>query len=189
MRLSNFPVPDKNIEMGIFWDDEGFHHYHPLRRDVQAILTILGSRDDDLIAFEKERLFEIDLTKADLTGARLVGLNMTGVVLASASMSDSDLRCADLSGAVLRSAVLCDARLQGADLRGTTLFAANLSDTSFVGDSPSRPRVKIYAQGLKQEDLFFAFFEPGRPPELDGLLDPDTGRPITVTRVVRFPDD
>ena len=183
-----YPTPDDKIQTGIYYDDEGGRHYHPLRDDVQTILNILGSRDHQLSEFEKDNDFDIDLRGSDLIGADMVGMNLSDVDLGSAKLHGSDLRGADLSGANLGSAVLCDAKLQGAILYGTDFFIANLTNTIFVGRSHGRRRARIAARGLTQDALLLAFYEPGEPPIFSGMQDPSSELPLRVRELPIDPD-
>ena len=187
--FAQYPTEDKHLKAGIYWDDEGDHHYHPLRGDVQAVMQILGDRDEDVVTFEKESDFKIDLTKANLTGGDLKGLNLSYAVLVSANISGSDLRFADLREARLTSAVLDRAELQGAKLQGTRFLSTNLSDAIFAGASPNDYRRQISACGLTQGALNYAFIEPGKFPRFGNILDPITGCPLKVDRVTHFPED
>ena len=60
-----------------------------LRGDVQAVMDMMRSRDDRLIALERRERFVVDFRGADLRGSNLQGVNFRSV----------DLRNADLSGA------------------------------------------------------------------------------------------
>ena len=187
--FAQHPTPGQNIMMGIYWDEQGEHHYHPLRGDVQAIMSVLGSRNKKLIAFEEEQSFRIDLSEANLTSADLRELNLSTAILSSAIVPGSDLRGTDLSGADLMSTALNDALLQGAILSNTTFVSTNLSDAVFSEKAYGSHREKISAHGLKQVQLNSAFYEPGRPPDFGDMMDPETGHPLRVNRVQSFPDD
>ena len=183
-----YPTSDDDIRTGVYYDDEGGRHYHPARDDVQTILYFLGDRDRQLVEFEGDNDFSIDLRRADLIGADMLELNLSGVDLASAELHGSDLRGANLSGAHLGSAVLCDAKIQGARLYRTDFFNANLTSTIFVGRSHGRRRARIEARGLTQDDLLLAFHEPGEPPNFSGMQDPSSGLNLRVRELPFDPD-
>ena len=154
------------------------------------------------------RLVGVQLQGADLRGAELGGADMRGASLGAAKLDAADLDGADLSGADLRAASLRDAKLggadlsnanlggSGADLSGAELIQANLaganlgnaelaganlaeaivSGTDFSHDwrdGPASP-----ARGLTQRQLDQAKADPASPPVLDGVIDPETNKPL-----------
>src|SRR5271165_2777023 len=112
--------------------------------DIQAILTVLGRRDEK---YEREnQRLDLSLTdirgaylfEANLSGTNLIGADLNGADLSDAHLFGADLREADLSGTLLngagvRGALLGDADLSGADIEGADLRAAELSDANLFG--------------------------------------------------------
>ena len=115
---------------------------------------------------------------ANLTGADLRAASMRGAKLGGADLSNANLggAGADLNGAELTKANLTGANLGNADLAGADLADAILSGTDFCHDwmfgtaSPAR--------GLTQRQLDQAKADPACPPTLDGVIDPETNKPL-----------
>lgn len=101
--------------------------------DVQAALTILGTRNT---AYDKA--FRPDLHGAHLNGAVLWGAHLRGAALYDADLSGAhlagaDLRGADMAGVKLRGANLMDAAVSGAHLAEADLSRADLGGVSLRG--------------------------------------------------------
>ena len=86
-----------------------------LRADVQAMLDVIGSRDDKQKKYERKERFEVNLTGANLQGA--------------------DLHDADLESVNLESVFL-----EGADVEGARLKDANLENATLATDGGRRVR-------------------------------------------------
>ncbi|MYF40193.1 MAG: pentapeptide repeat-containing protein, partial [Rhodothermaceae bacterium] len=108
-----------------------------------------------------------DLRGADLRSAVFYEANLTG-----ANLSNANLRSADLTGANLSLANLTEADLTG----------ANLSGADFTRDHMrmrrQSPRKLHPATGLTQDQLDLAQADPYSPPNLKGVLDSITERPL-----------
>ncbi len=154
------------------------------------------------------RLVGAQLNGADLRGAELGGANMRGASLACARLDTTNLGGANLSGSDLRAASLRDAKLGGADLTNANLggtgadlngadlteanlaganfgnaelTGANLSDAILTGTDFSHDWMCGTASpacGLTQRQLDQARAAPASPPILDGVMDPETGKPL-----------
>ncbi len=92
--------------------------------EIQAILTVIGRRNDDLCARTDAR---INLRGADLRGAVLRGVNLRGADLIGARLDDVVAVEALLSGASMTSAQLPGANLSRAQIQSTNLIKANLN--------------------------------------------------------------
>jgi uncharacterized protein YjbI with pentapeptide repeats len=112
------------------------------RPDVQAALTVVGRRDQELdirpIDLARANLTTADLTRAslpdaDLTDADLIDADLTRADLTDADLTDTDLTRANLSGANLTSASLPDADLTGANLATANLTRAILTGAMLTG--------------------------------------------------------
>lgn len=106
---------------------------HRLTIDVQAALTVLGSRNPahdqgTVVDLQEFCLSGADLRGANLSGANLHRVDLSGAYLDRADLSGADLRGANLSGTKLGSANLSGANLNRVDLRGADLASANLRD-------------------------------------------------------------
>ena len=112
------------------------------------------------------------LMEADLSGANLSRADLSDAGLMDAGLSDADLTEADLSDADLTEADLSGADLSGANLSDADFSQALLSGVDFSGDSG------LPARGLVQAQLDEARADPSNPPNLDGVLDTETGEPL-----------
>ncbi len=142
-----------------------------LRADVQAVMDMMRSRDDRLMALEGRAQFEVDFRGSDLRGSNLRQVNFTGV----------DLRDADLSGAYAVGANMSRVGLSGARLYKTMLAAADLSGTYFSGADISRTwfcgkssvhgrRFDSPAIGIELHRFYRARARKGNPPILGGVV-------------------
>jgi len=144
------------------------------------------------LALHSANLSSVDFHDADLSRASLSGSNLQGAALVNvnlsranlyqtdlsrtmpweADLSQSFLLKADLSHAFLQGADLSEANLALADLSNAMIKSANLSGTNFGGteDGP--------AVGLTQSQLDEALADPGSPPQLEGIVDAETGHPL-----------
>ena len=91
------------------------------RKDVQAIIEAIGTRNDDKIALERQANYRLNLRDADLRGHYLHNLNLSGSLLTSAKLSNSYFFGTNVSGASLYLADLSGARVSNTDFTGTFL--------------------------------------------------------------------
>ena len=125
--------------------------------DMQAVLTVLGRRDETTRKRDKGRPLDLDAT--DLRGADLRRAHLEGANLRRAHLDNADLRGVRLEGANLRGAHLEGASLVGAHLekaslveahvQGATLWGAHLEDTDLQG-AHIEGIVFLAAKGLTQ---------------------------------------
>ena len=87
-----------------------------------------------------------------------------------ANLNSANLRGANLRGAFLSYANLRGANLAKADLTGAFLDSTNLTDAYMSG-----------RKGLTQEKIDDARAAPDKPPDLTGLVDAKTGKPLSGT--------
>ena len=172
---------------------------------AKQLADILGDVDSPLkleltgVQLRSAELNRIDLTKAQLGGAdlaysllfganlpyaALVGANLSHVVLEKANLAGAHLNSANLAGAhldnanlagahlvdtILAGADLADADLQNADLRKTDLTGAQLAGRgSALGGT----------RGLTQSQLDEAVADPDNPPNLEGVVDAESGEQL-----------
>ena len=133
-------------------EEAGSRSISGVREDVQAVMTVIGTRSDADIELEVKEQFNLDLTWANLTGVSMlraipISANLAGANLAGASMLRAKLFFTNLSRVLLDSTDLTGAALSG-------------------------------AKGLTQEQLDQAQADPADPPKLDGLCDAQTGAPL-----------
>jgi hypothetical protein len=119
--------------------------YPPLGADIQAILTVLGRREDK---YDKGCL---DLQVTHLCGANLDWANLAGTNLNAANLGYAHLHGTNLSGAYLSGVYFGEAFLDGANLNGANLLWANLADALLDGADLSA------ASGLTQKEIDSAF--------------------------------
>ena len=155
-----------------------------IREDVQAVITLIGERSNhgrtlersqfpkSIIDLSRAALAFADLKDANLTGARLYKADLSSARLVNANLSSTQLVGVDLNGASLRNADLSGAYLRLAKMDHTFLNDANLSGSLFSRDG------KEPATGLTQTQLDTARADSGNPPELSGVLDAETGKPL-----------
>lgn len=113
-----------------------------------------------------------EMWEADFTGARLNGAKFTGARLTGANFSSVEAISADFSNLYLGTVKFAHANLSGANVTGAQFLLANLSGTRFYKDG-------LEAKGLTQRQFDFARADPDNPPVLDGLIDSETGLPIS----------
>jgi Pentapeptide repeats (8 copies) len=127
--------------------------------DIQAILTVLGRRDEKARKQDEAAKRRLNLTEIDLRGAFLEGAHLEGASLVKARLEGARLVKARLEGASLwmahlEGASLLDAHLDGAFLEEAQLEGANIVGADLAG-----------AVGLTQARLETAFGnDRTRPP-------------------------
>ena len=127
------------------------------------------------------------LTDVDLTDARFQGIDLSDSRMFRVIMPQASLYQANLSGANLQEVNLTGAHIQysdlsnaniGADLPEAFFLASSLCQARFLGSDLSGARILSSVTGLTQAQLDAARADPDNPPELDGVLDAETGRPL-----------
>ena len=96
-----------------------------LRADVQAVIKAIGSRDEERRQCERDKRFELTLTRANLRDADLREANLQSV-----NLEDVRLEGADLTDARLDGARIAGARLAGPNHEGCVLTQAQLDSCS-----------------------------------------------------------
>lgn len=128
-------------------------------------------------------LLGTDLAGAQLVGAilsnsQLIRANLRLAVLLSTDLSGAFLLHADLSGAQLAHANLAGSQLPSAKLHGANLFMAELQGTDISDASFSDVSGEFIATGLTQKQIDQARANPNSLPNLAGIADYSTGRPL-----------
>ena len=178
-----------------------------IAEDVAAIMEVIRDRDRSRIQLERKVEFKLDLHGADLRAARLDGADLSGALLWEANLSCSPetlinatrLDGADLTGANFVRADLSNANLRGAKLRRAVLARTNLirtqlhtSDLTGADLTGAIVSGAVFADGvcrvdcdgkplttrLTQTQLDDSRADPDNPPNVDGLVDVETGEPI-----------
>jgi Pentapeptide repeats (8 copies) len=160
----------------------------PPPTDIQAALTVVGTRnavrdgrttvDLDNTQLAKAELAFAKLASADLHGADLRGADLLGTNLDAADLHGADLRGAlieraDLRAADLRQADLRGADIERADLQGAVLLGTNLS-RAFLGHADFRGAL-IDDVDFRGADLTSALW-PATPVPPGWQRDTDSGR-------------
>lgn len=122
-------------------------HYTILQpsADIQAILDVLGRRDEDLVPKESRieiGLFRTRLERANLYQASLKGANLHQANLKGASLYQANLEGANLHQANLYQANLYKANLEEADLEEANLEGAFLKEANFWGADLQRANLR-----------------------------------------------
>ena len=152
------PTPDNS--MANTSSDALCDHMPPLRDDVQAAVTAIGTRSEIGRLLEWDNVVNLDLNGADLVRAdmrklilrradlrrtHLTHANLANADLRRADLTNADLSNAELSGAICEGAVMENTSLKGSVAQWTNFVSANLtgsnlSDGDFVGSDFSEAR-------------------------------------------------
>lgn len=156
--------------------------------DISAALDAIQSGDRrDRRFIEIRARYLPSLRGAKLTGASLIGLELSGFVLDDADLTGAVLNGCDLTESSLWNVVLTNAELKGASLVGADLFLAQLDGADFTdvdlaqaivtgadfSDTGQNP-----ARGLTQLQIGTASAEVGHEPDLEGVVDSISGKPL-----------
>ena len=102
-----------------------------LREDVQAAMSVIGSRTQKAIKWENPPSFTIDLEGVNLAGLKLHGANLSWAKLHSVSLANADLRKVNLSDAMLYNADFTSASISDVDFSHAMLQRALCDRVSF----------------------------------------------------------
>ncbi len=195
------PIGDASDKNGPALDGDPPHIAPPAREDNQALINAIGSRGKVQIDLEGAANFQLDLRQSDLRNINLSGANLTsaswslwkrfstmellklgrGGNFTEVKLCSAKLDLANLSDTDLEGACLCKAWLGRTDLS-----RANLAGTKFHGAIPS-PIVsgaklsrngQNPAKGIRQSDLDFFLYDPKDRPDLTGVRDVRTNKPL-----------
>ena len=131
-----------------------------LREDVQAALSVIGSRTRETIRWESYPRFTIDLEGVDLAGLKLRDANLSWAKLDGARLSNADLMNVDLNGAGLDDADLTSARISLTDFSSARMQHAlcdqvSFSTCSFVGSHINGAKMtNAYLYGTNFESAY-----------------------------------
>ena len=170
---------------------------HPVGEDVQEAISAICNRSEAQIEIAQVEKLRLNLVGVNLAGANLQNANLAGANLAGANLQNANLQNANLAGAYLRDvdlrkADLSGANLEGADLETADLPDANLSDANLSGAilqdadlsgarlwnaNLSGAHLCVY-EGLTQEQIDQAVADSDKPPDLTGVVDAQTGKPL-----------
>ena len=117
------------------------------------------------------------LSDSDLSNASLSGADLSNAYFDLADLTNASLSGADLSNASFSLAGLANADFSGANLTGADLEFAGLTGASFNGRKRLGDR-RSPAIGLTQAQLDKAWSYPDNPPDLEGVLDAETGEQL-----------
>ena len=182
-------------------DGDPPHAAPPAREDNQALMNAIGSRNKVQIDLEGAANFQLDLRQSDLRNINLSGANLTsapwslwkrfspmellklgrggnftGVKLCSAKLDFADLSDTDLEGACLCKSWLGRTDLSRANLAGTKWHRA-IPGPIVSGAKLSR-NGQTPAEGIRQIDLDLFVYTPKDRPDLTGVRDVETNKPL-----------
>ena len=154
-----------------------------LREDGRAAMDAIGARRERHLRLERDTKYWLNLSGANLQNASLQGANLSSSELPTVGEDVWPNRtCTDLSGAHFFRANLESANLKNADLSGTDLSSANLSGVDLTGTNLSGAKFSYSgenpARGLTQSQLDNAWPQIGDPPNLEGVVDAETDKPL-----------
>ena len=118
-----------------------------------------------------------------LARAQLSGVDLSGAQILETSLSDANLSSAKLTNATLQEVDLSNADLAGADVSGTNFSSIKHKGALFtregaksLGIDPEEFYVGV--RGLTQAQIDQARADPTNPPQVEGVADARTGKPI-----------
>ena len=109
-----------------------------IRQDVEAVVTVICSRDQLRIELELREEFRPDLRGAELRGAQFGDADLSGAMLHHSSLAGANFWNTDLSRAYLNYADLSGARFYNVKCSSTSFWSANLSDALLQDANLSR---------------------------------------------------
>ncbi len=170
-----------------------------LREDIQIAMEAIGARSDadiklETLELEKKGQFPPyagsayvylnsaslnygNFSRGNLSNANLNFADLSPAVLVKTSLSGTWLLQANLEEVILEEADLSNAILSAANLYGANLKGANISGTKFAADEQCIPPMDP-AEGLTQTQLNEAVADPKNPPNLQGVYDSETHKPL-----------
>ena len=154
-----------------------------LNEDAAAVMDAIGDRRERHLRLERDAEYWLNLSGANLRNANLQGANLSSSDLPTVKDDVWPNRTfTDLSGAHFFDANLESANLKNADLSGTDLTGTNLSGVDLTGTNLSGTKFSFngeyLAMGLAQSQLDDAQADPDNPPNLEGVVDAETGKPL-----------
>ena len=143
-----------------------------IRADVQAVMDVIGKRDETSVALEEKSSYWPDLAGANLKKLRMFRGNLRNVNLVDADLSDSSLVDTDLTNAILGNANLSKANILGVIFSGAFLRVnpSQEIEPRFLLYDPTKP-----VKGLTQEQFNTARAHAKNPPHYDEVRDANTG--------------
>ena len=150
------------------------------RADVNTIAEIICNRDESHLLLERIAKYRLDLSDADLRRISLTDADLTGAYLFGANLSEGSLMRANLTNArflgtifsELRPPTECQSEEDRSETGHALIEGANFSGAQFSHNS-FHP-----AEGLLQSELNKACADPDNEPNLKGVIDASTGKPI-----------
>ncbi len=122
------------------------NYFPPLRDDVQAAITAVGTRKETGRELELESNFTLDLHGSDLIGANLRGAELARSDLSGACLVHADLRNARLHLVDLTKTDLRYAELTGADCSNSVAIVATFQSCNSRWASFSHANLTVIAQ-------------------------------------------
>ena len=104
-----------------------------VRNDIQAALTVIGSRLSERISFEWKNEFRLNFSSTDLAGADFQELNFSAALFVGCRLEAANFRSAVLLGARFDRSLMNFADVFDAELRGTSFDYCIFSPTDPYG--------------------------------------------------------
>ena len=184
--FARHPTKDEQVEMDLKEDEDDKSGQPRLRADVEIAIRMIAFRGDEGIALERREDFRLYLRNAKLAYLENRDAQLARAWLSNADLSNANLRRGDLTYARLRNANLSGAKLWNVNLRGANLQDANLDGADLTGADLTNLDMSTVdfesSTGGKtivtQVQLDMACADPDNPPDLEGVVDADTGEAI-----------
>ena len=107
------------------------------RKDVQAVMDFIASRDKTQLGLEKSQDFTLDLMGADLSHVQIIDADLHGAMLNGAKLFHANIVSVNLSGAYLTSTIMKKATLNAVEFDGASGWGIDLSGaTVFQNKKP-----------------------------------------------------
>lgn len=161
---ANAPWPPADLTSGCATPQET---EPTMRKDIQAVLTVIGRRRWTVFEEARLDLSSTDLRKAELLGANLANAWLEKVNLEGATLKKVNFMGANLWKANLRSAILDGANLMGASAREANFTSASLRETNFMSSKLYEANLtNVCLEGAKFTHVSFGL---GAISELDAI--------------------
>ena len=138
--------------------------------------------------FSDAALEDTDLSRtswegASLRNARLSSANLSRAIILDSSLVDTDLSHADLSSAVFQEVDVSNANLSNANISGTCFSLIKHRGALITRDEAKRvgataDEFYIGVRGLTQAQIDQAWASETNPPQIEGVIDSETGKPL-----------
>ena len=138
-------------------------------------------------SFSYSSMYDVSFDRIDLSGAEIVNSDLSGnSFFFNCNLSKTNISEVNLSGVSFSGSDLSEATILKSDMSGVNLRDTNLSGADFYFAAPNTTPQPV--TGLTQSQLDQARADPNNPPEVDKVLDAQTGK-LLVWRGKPLKDD